>query len=645
MRTRSLLALCLGGTALAASAPAQANTCTDVSISNAGFEDDPSNCVDVGIVTYCLGAPTGWTKAGTANVGTVSGDASYLESYEGDNAAATNGNYASGTTLSRTLTSVTAGMAYEVCIQVGYRVNLSSEPPFFLSLEVDGVEVDAEDTSTTTLTHGDWTQVCLSHTATTAEDGADLTMILGTDVSTAGSQTLWDDLTAQACTASTDGDGVCDATDVVDTDADGSADDCDSHPNDYDNDGVDTASDCDDADVSVGSATSWYADADGDGLGDPSTSVSACDAPTGYVADSSDLSDADFDNDGYDDDVDAFPADSSEWLDTDSDGVGDNSDLFPADSSEWADTDGDGVGDNADLFPTDPNETGDADGDGVGDNSDSCTGFPNTDTDSDGVCDDSDVCPTDPDDLDDDNDGVCDVVDVCVGVDNVDADGDQICDDLDVCEGNDASGDQDADGYCDSDDNCPADANASQTDTDGDDIGDACEADTDADGVIDDDDNCVDDANADQSDLDEDGDGDVCDDDDDNDGVTDASDNCPFYANASQTDTDGDGYGDVCDGDDDGDGVADDADSCPGTPLDAPFNSMGCSGAQAVELSCGEPDDYGWSRRSRYIRCVTREARSAWRQGLLTRREAAHMTRRAVWAVWLGYFSKLRRWC
>jgi len=435
-------------------------------------------------------------------------------------------------------------------------------------------------------------------------------------------------------------DGICDVDDQVVNNQNGLADDCD-----LDDDGVLDTEDCDSTDPGVGVASTWYADADGDGLGDASTSVSACSMPTGYVANSSDTGDADYDNDGYDDDVDDFPEDATEWIDTDSDGVGDNSDLFPADSSEWDDTDGDGVGDNADLFPTDPNETGDADGDGVGDNADTCTGFPNTDTDADGVCDDSDVCPTDALDLDEDNDGVCDVVDICVGSDNTDSDGDQICDDLDVCEGNDASGDQDSDGTCDSDDNCPTDANADQADADADDIGDACEADTDADGIIDDDDNCPDDANADQSDLDEDGDGDACDDDDDDDGVADEADNCPFYANASQTDTDGDGYGDVCDGDDDGDGVADAEDSCPGTPLDAPFNAMGCSGEQAVELSCGVPDDYGWSRRSRYIRCVAREARSAWRQGLLTRKERAHMVRRAIWAVWISYVSRLRRWC
>ena len=37
----------------------------------------------------------------------------------------------------------------------------------------------------------------------------------------------------------------------------------------------------------------------------------------------------DSDNDGYNDDVDAFPDDSTEWMDSDNDGVGDNSDGFP----------------------------------------------------------------------------------------------------------------------------------------------------------------------------------------------------------------------------------------------------------------------------------------------------------------------------
>lgn len=61
----------------------------------------------------------------------------------------------------------------------------------------------------------------------------------------------------------------------------------------------------------------------------------------------------DTDGDGYNDNVDAFPFNSSEWVDSDEDGVGDNSDVFPNDSSEWKDTDRDGVGDNADYYPFD----------------------------------------------------------------------------------------------------------------------------------------------------------------------------------------------------------------------------------------------------------------------------------------------------
>ncbi len=287
----------------------------------------------------------------------------------------------------------------------------------------------------------------------------------------------------------------------------------------------------------------------------------------------------------------------------------------------------------------------DSDSDGVGDSLDPCSGSPNVDSDGDGVCDSDDVCATDPEDLDEDNDGACDVDDLCVGVSNTDADGDNICDDLDACAGNDASGDSDGDLICNEADNCPDDANADQSDTDGDGLGDACEADTDNDGVADEDDNCPDAPNSDQSDLDVDGSGDVCDNDDDGDGVLDAADNCPFYANAEQADEDGDGVGDVCDGDDDGDGIEDSEDMCPGTPLDASFNEVGCSGLQLVELKCGVPSDYGWNHRRGYVRCVVRHARSARRAGLMTHREFARKVRRARWSWWAHYIIRLRRYC
>ena len=41
----------------------------------------------------------------------------------------------------------------------------------------------------------------------------------------------------------------------------------------------------------------------------------------------------DSDGDGYDDAIDAFPEDNSEWIDSDGDGVGNNADAFPADSN------------------------------------------------------------------------------------------------------------------------------------------------------------------------------------------------------------------------------------------------------------------------------------------------------------------------
>lgn len=63
----------------------------------------------------------------------------------------------------------------------------------------------------------------------------------------------------------------------------------------------------------------------------------------------------DSDGDGYNDTVDAFPSDITEWKDTDDDGYGDNRDAFPTDKNEWIDTDRDGYGDNSDDFPTDSN--------------------------------------------------------------------------------------------------------------------------------------------------------------------------------------------------------------------------------------------------------------------------------------------------
>ncbi len=187
---------------------------------------------------------------------------------------------------------------------------------------------------------------------------------------------------------------------------------------------------------------------------------------------------------------------------------------------------------------------------------------PSSDADGDGLCGDAESCPNDP---------------------LNDIDGDGICGDVDLCP-NDNPDDPDADGYCTgadhlapkigNNDNCPALSN-DQTDTDGDNIGDACDYcpgdtvnDPDGDTVCNGasflppntagNDNCPAMENAGQQN-------------DDADTLGNACDNCPFDPNEDQTDSDGDTVGDACDvcaGDDtfdgDSDGVPDFCDICTG---------------------------------------------------------------------------------
>ncbi|HHJ36601.1 MAG TPA: tandem-95 repeat protein, partial [Gammaproteobacteria bacterium] len=136
------------------------------------------------------------------------------------------------------------------------------------------------------------------------------------------------------------------------------------------------------------------------------------------------------------------------------------------------DSDGDGVINVEDDLPENKDESVDSDGDGIGDN-------------------------TDPDD---DNDGI-----------------------LDVDEGQVPSptvNDTDGDGFDDGVDNCPADFNPSQTDTNADLEGDACDPDDDGDGVNDTEDAFPHDATR-TIDTDSDGEDDSTDTDDDNDGLPD----------------------------------------------------------------------------------------------------------------------------
>lgn len=142
-----------------------------------------------------------------------------------------------------------------------------------------------------------------------------------------------------------------------------------------------------------------------------------------------------------------------------------------------------------------------------------------------------------------------------------DSDGDNIGD---ACD--DTFNDQDNDTIADLFDNCPAIANTNQTNNDGDSQGDVCDTDDDNDNILDTLDNCPINANTGQADSDGDNIGDACDDtfnDQDDDTVADAFDNCPAIANTNQSNNDGDAEGDACDSDDDNDTVADDQDNCP----------------------------------------------------------------------------------
>jgi hypothetical protein len=166
------------------------------------------------------------------------------------------------------------------------------------------------------------------------------------------------------CDGTVDEDDALDAsTWYADSDGDGYGDSgsttaaC-SQPSAYTSD----ASDCDDADAGINpaagelcdsvdndcdgdvdeddatDASTWYADLDGDGYGDASSTTAACAVPSGFVADDSDCDDsrssvnpaADEYCNGRDDDCDtdtdeASAVDASTWYaDSDSDGYGDD---------------------------------------------------------------------------------------------------------------------------------------------------------------------------------------------------------------------------------------------------------------------------------------------------------------------------------
>jgi len=109
---------------------------------------------------------------------------------------------------------------------------------------------------------------------------------------------------------------------------------------DVDEDGVNENDDCDDEDPRIGAAVTYYADADKDGHGDPSSGDSACTRPEGY---------AEVGDDCDDGNAAIFPGadDVCDKLDNDCDGIVDNG----LESTAWyTDGDRDGYGDDATIL-------------------------------------------------------------------------------------------------------------------------------------------------------------------------------------------------------------------------------------------------------------------------------------------------------
>jgi len=219
-----------------------------------------------------------------------------------------------------------------------------------------------------------------------------------------------------------------------DTDSDGVSDAIDSCP--------DTASD---ASVNALGCSEEQLTEDDDEDGVPNQIDECTNTPVGADVDSTGCELQDSDGDGYFDNNDAFPEDSSQWIDSDGDGYGDNASGFKPDSCldvfgrstvdvfGCPDLDQDGTSDTNDVFPSNPTQISDFDGDGYGDNLTGTNGdaFPEDptqqlDTDGDGYGDNvtgsnGDACPLTPGTsindrlgcLDSDSDGVSDLNDNC----------------------------------------------------------------------------------------------------------------------------------------------------------------------------------------------------------------------------------------
>jgi len=311
---------------------------------------------------------------------------------------------------------------------------------------------------------------------------------------------------------------------------------CDEVDNDCD--GETDEDDALDADI-------WYADSDDDGFGDAGSVQSACEPPSGYVADATDCDDsAPWSNPDADETCDG--------VDNDCDGDTDEDDA--TDAETWyADADGDGAGDRAVTatacdapsgYTSDDTDCDDSRADVNPSAGERCDGV---DTDCDGAVDEDDAVDAETWYEDTDGDGYGDADSASVACDQPAGYvyNDDDCDDtaaatspasFEICD----EIDNDCDG--DTDEGSAIDAETWYADSDGDGFGDSsrsevsCEAPSD--GVADDTD-CDDNNAVIHPDADE-----ACDEiDNDCDGDTDEDD--AVDAETWYADADGDGFGDA----------------------------------------------------------------------------------------------------